>query len=98
MALPPIVLLGVLMVWAIISFIASSLLGSDAAATGTTVAALRIVNVGLGFIGILSVIAIPIFVIVGLVYILTAPKPVMPPEPPQNPPMPPSDTNMQTPA
>ena len=98
MALPPIVLLGVLIVWAVISFIASSLLGSDAAASGTTVVALRIANVGLGFIGILSVIAIPVFVIIGLIYILTAPKQMMPTEPPQSPPTPPTDTNMQTPA
>lgn len=98
MAMPPIVLLGILLVWGIISFVAKSLLSGDAAVTGTAVTALRLVNVGLGFIGILCVLAVPVFVVIGLIYILTAPKPVMPPESPQQPPMPPSDINMQTPA
>ncbi len=85
------------MVWAVTSFVASSLLQSDAAASGGTLAALRVANTGLGFIGILSVLAVPLFFIIGLIYILTAPKPMAPPEPPQDQ-TPPSDTNTQTPA
>lgn len=91
MVMPPIVLLGILVLWGIISFVAGMMVGGSAGTTSSAVVGLRVVNVGLGFFGILSVIAIPIFLIIGLIYILTGPKEVVPP------PAPPSDTNMETP-
>lgn len=95
MAAPWMSLLLVLIVWAVFSFAMRSLVGSDALASPSMLATARIVNTVLGFVGILSVIAIPIFIIVGIVILVkkdeslpSTQPPVQPPmEPPVQPPM-----------
>lgn len=85
--LPPIVLVvvGVLYVFGVLIYTAFSTASSGQVATGAADLSLNWINGGLSFIGIFSMVAIPVCFIVGLIYILTAPKP-------------PSDTNTQTPA
>lgn len=91
MAAPWMSLFLVLVVWSVFSFTTSSFVGSDALASPLMLATARIANMALGFVGILSVIAIPIFIIIGIVIFAMGDKqqvsqPMPPQEPPQAPP------------
>lgn len=84
MAAPILVLLGTLILWGVTSFVTSSLAAGGAGGEGL-VSVARILNVIFGFVGMISVLAVPIGVVVGIVYLVTAPKP-------------PTDSKTQTPA
>jgi hypothetical protein len=85
---PFLVLPLVLVAWALLSFVFSSVLATNAYPSAGALATSRIVNIVLGFIGMLSVIMVPVGVVVGVVTLVQKPKqpPTEPPEQPFEPP------------
>lgn len=83
---PWISLILVLAIWAVAAFTFSSMVGGDAGQGIVTTA--RVVNIVLGFVGILSVVMIPVGLIVGIVVLVMGSKreqPLQAPEPPKPP-------------
>jgi hypothetical protein len=62
---PPIAFVLILGLWAVISMVASSLIQSDQSVTG-----FNYLNIGLGLSGIICLLALPIGIIVGMIFLL----------------------------
>lgn len=71
MVAPPIIFVAILALWMIIAFVASSSVDSNQVATG-----MRFMNISLGLLGIISLLALPIGIVVGMVLLLKKDKQV----------------------
>ena len=64
MVAPPVVFILVLALWMVISLLGSSVQGDQAATTA------RMFNVGLGLLGIVCLLSLPIGIVVGMILLL----------------------------
>ena len=76
---PWISLIVTLMIWGIASFVFSGLLTSGAT---SALGVARLINIMLGFVGILSILMIPVGVIVGIIILVKGKQPPATPQPP----------------
>lgn len=84
---PFIVLFIILCTWAVVSYAIGVVVTSDQSAGAGIVAMARTINVILGFLGILSVIAIPVGFVVGIIHLVkkdssSETPPTLPPQAP----------------
>ena len=75
----------VLSAWAVVSFVIGTMVNTGSDAGGLQSIA-QIINMVLGFAGILSVLAVPIGFVVGIIYMVKQDKPMTPPSEPPTPP------------
>ena len=73
--LPPAALILILIAWSVVSFVMGQMIYSGSVDSGQGLATTaNIINVALGFLGILSVLMIPIGLVVGIVLLVTNKK------------------------